>query len=215
MTVLDRLAAPFSARARLRVGLDLVERGKGAKGFHYLARAAVCGCTEAQYRVARCYLDGKAVPQSGTEAMRWLERAARRGHSEAQFVLAALYAQGLGGGTDSSSAVAPLFPRPEASEPNYEAALHWGRLAAEGGNAEAQALLGYVLTSGPMTLRDAGEAENWYRRSARAGCPQGSLGLGLALLRTARDEAGQREAAGELRKAATAGLGTALYLLGA
>jgi len=63
MTVLDRLAAPFSARARLRVGLDLVERGKGAKGFHYLARAAVRGCTEAQYRVARCYLDGKAVPQ--------------------------------------------------------------------------------------------------------------------------------------------------------
>jgi TPR repeat protein len=118
MTVLDRLAAPFSARARMRAGLDLITRGKGAKGFRHLARAARRGSMEAQYRVGRCYLDGQAVPQSRTEAVRWLERAAQRGHADAQLALAALCAQGVGHEIESGGSVASLFSRNEAAEPD-------------------------------------------------------------------------------------------------
>ena len=215
MMVLDRLAAPFSARARMRAGLDLIRRGKGARGFRHLARAARRGSMEAQYRVGRCYLEGQAVPQSRTEAVRWLERAAQRGHTDAQLALAALCTQGAGYEIESAGSIAALFSQNRATEPDYDAAVRWAGLAVEGGSAKAQALLGYILTFGPPTLRDLRRAEQLYRRSASVGCPQGSLGLGLALLRAARDEAGQREAATEIRKAAAAGLGDAIYVLGA
>ena len=209
-TIFDRLTAPFSAKAQLRVGLRLIERGKGAKGLRRLGRAARRGCVEAQHRLGRCYLEGRVVPQSRVEAMRWLEQAAHRGHAEAQLLVAALFAQGVGYETEASRTIASLFPDDEDADPNYEAALSWSRLAAEQGVAEAQALLGNILTSGPTALQDPSQAEYWYRRSSKSGCPQGSLGLGLALLRAGRSDATLREAADEICKAAQAGLGTAV-----
>jgi TPR repeat protein len=98
-----------------------------AKGFHQLSRAARRDCVDAQYRVGRCYLEGRVVPRSRIEALRWLERAAEREHAEAQFLVAALYAQGVGCPTDPSSSVVGLFAPDEGTEPNYEAALKWAR----------------------------------------------------------------------------------------
>lgn len=213
--VFDRLAAPFSARARLRVGLRLVARGKGGKGLRHMARAARRNCVEAQFSVGRCYLEGQAVPQSRTEAMRWLEQAAQGGHAQAQLLTAALFAQGVGCETEAGRTIARLFSDDANTSPDYEAALSWARRAAEQGVAEAQALLANILTSGPAALRDPVQAEHWYRRCSSAGCPQGSLGLGLALLRAGRDTATLRESVREILKAADAGLGTAIYLLGA
>src|SRR5262245_47976065 len=215
MTILWRLAAMFSPRARSRLGLRLIERGAGAKGFRHLARAAKRDYGEAHYLLGRCYLEGRAVPRSRTAAMRWLERAAHGGHAQAQFLVAALYGQGVGCAREGSGSVAGLFSDDEDGVPDHAAALPWARLAAEQEVAEAQALLGYVLTSGPEALRDLEQAERWYRRSAAAGCAQGSLGLGLTLLHKGGDQAALREAAGEIRKAAAAGLGTAIYLSGA
>src|SRR5262245_7683880 len=148
MTVLDRLAAPFSAAAQLRVGLRLIEGGRAGKGFQRLARAARRNCAEAQYRVGRCYLEGQTVPPSRIEAMRWLEQAGQRGHAQAQLLMAALYTQGVGYDTDASRTVASLFGDGEDSAPDFEAALSWARRAAEQGLDEAQALLGNILTSG-------------------------------------------------------------------
>lgn len=215
MTLLWRVAAIFSTRAQLRLGLRLIERGAGAKGFRHLARAARRDCLEAHYLLGRCYLEGRVVPHSRTEAMRWLEHAAQGGHAQAQFLVAALYAQGVGYATEGSISVGGLFSNNEDGAPDYAAALTWARRAAEQGITEAQALLGYILTSGPEPLRDLEQAEHWYRRSAAAGCAQGSLGLGLAFLRKGGDQSALREAAGEIRKAAAADLGTAIYLLGA
>ena len=117
MAVVDRMVAPFSAQARLRVGLRLLERGKPGKGLRHLARAARRDCVEAQYRVGRCYLEGQAVPQSRTEAMRWLEQAARRGHAQSQLLVAALYAQGVGFETDATSTFASLFSDDQNAPP--------------------------------------------------------------------------------------------------
>ena len=72
-----------------------------------------------------------------------------------------------------------------------------------------------ILTSGPETIRNEKEAERWYARSAQAGCPQGSLGFGLALLRRAQDQRTQTQAAEQIAKASAAGIPTALYLVGA
>src|SRR5262249_53942980 len=159
--------------------------------------------------------EGRAVPPSRIEAVRWLEQAAQRGHAQAQFLVAALYAQGVGYETGASSTIASLFADATDVDPDYEAALLWARRAAQQGLSEAQALIGNVLTSGPAALRDHTQAKYWYRRSSSAGCPQGSLGLGLALLRAGGDGVTLRHAAEEVRKAAAAGLGTAVYLLGA
>jgi TPR repeat protein len=43
------------------------------------------------------------------------------------------------------------------------------RVAAEAGSAEAQALLAFILSSGPPDLRDLDQADLWYERSAAAG----------------------------------------------
>ena len=109
MTILWRVAATFSTRARLRLGLHLIEQGAGAKGFRHLARAARGECLDAHYLLGRCYLEGRAVPPSRTEAMRWLERAAQGGHAQAQFLVAALHAQGVGYAREESSSAADLF----------------------------------------------------------------------------------------------------------
>ena len=63
-----------------------------------------------------------------------------------------------------------------------------GRLAGRG-----QALLGYLLTSGPAEMRDLDAADAWYEKSAAAGCPQGHLGVALAQLRNALDAEGPQK----------------------
>jgi TPR repeat protein len=214
MTILWRVAAIFSTRARLRLSLRLLERGAHAKGFRHLARAGRRQCLDAHYHLGRCYLAGRAVPRSRTEAIRWLERAAQGGHAQAQFLVAALHVQGVGSATEESSSVGRLLANTEHGTADYAAALAWARRAAEQGVPDAQALLGYILTSGPEPLRDLEQAERWYRCSAAAGCARGSLGLGMALLRKAGDEVSLREAASEIRKAAAADLDAAIYLLG-
>jgi TPR repeat protein len=84
-----------SPAATLRRAVRLSEEGKVAEAFPLLARAAKAGNAEAEYRVARCYLEGSGVPASRVEGARWLERAAGRGHIEAQTLLAALCVNGL------------------------------------------------------------------------------------------------------------------------
>ena len=63
-------------------------------------------------------------------------------------------------------------------------------------------------------MRDVEAAHRWYERSAEAGCPEGCLGYALSLAPRTTDEEGRREVATHLRRAAEAGLPTAIYLLG-
>ena len=59
---------------------------------------------------------------------------------------------------------ASLFANPARNNPDYESALKWARMAAEAGASDAQALLGYILTAGPETIRDLDAANSWYQR---------------------------------------------------
>src|SRR6266581_1857233 len=148
-----------------------------------------------------------------TAPIRWLERAAHHGHIEAQSQLAVIYLHGAAGEPDPKDA-SRSFDVSDVGDPDYATALRQARMAAEAGSGEAQAVLAFILSSGPQDIRDLDEADLWYERSAAAGCPQGMLGHALALNRKGGGEAVQREVAVQLGKAAEAGLPAALYLLG-
>ena len=176
------------------------------------------GIPDAEYRVARCYLEGSGVPRSQAEGARWLQRAASHGYVEAQSLLAALCVHGLAGVTSgdpvgSEPRADRLFAADAPADPDFKSAMKWARQAAEAGSAKGQALLAYVLTYGPEPMRDLEDAHRWYERSAAAGCPEGNLGYALSLARRATDEEDRRQVAEHLRRAAEAGLPTAIYLL--
>jgi TPR repeat protein len=184
------------------------------------AKAAEAGLPEAEYHIGRLYLQGSGVPYSQSEATRWLERSALHGNVEAQCLLAALLVQGLASAPEPSrgDGAARLFAEPAtdaaSATPNFDAALKWARMAAQSGSADAQALLGYVLTYGPDHLRNQDEARDWYQRSASGGCPQGHLGYALALAGDAKLSDRKGEIAQHIRLAADTELPTAVYMLG-
>src|SRR6202041_662992 len=140
MGLLDLILSPFSASAALRRAVRLTDRGERRAAFPLLSRAAQAGIAEAEFRIGRCYLEGGGVPPSRNNGVRWLEKAATQAYVEAQALLATLCLNGLGpveaGGAPGE---ASLFGAQNTAGPNYETALHWARLAAQGGSAEGQA----------------------------------------------------------------------------
>ena len=114
--VAGNLASPAGALKRAQ---KLIEEGNRAEAFPLLARAANAGIAEAEFLVARCYLDAAGVPPSAAEAARWLERAAGRGYVAAQSLLAALYLHGVApspsGGVEPVQAAAMFANRNESS----------------------------------------------------------------------------------------------------
>src|SRR5947209_5165713 len=85
-----------------------------------------------------------AWPPSRSNGVRWLEKAGTRGYVEAQALLATLCLNGLGPEqAGDGPGAAGLFAAQSTAGPNYETALHWARLAAQGGSAEGQAVLGF------------------------------------------------------------------------
>src|ERR1700676_3108141 len=115
MLLVDRLIGLASPEAALRRAVRLGERGKAAQAFPLLTRSARAGIAEAEYRVARCYLEGAGVPPSRAEGVRWLERAATHGYCDAQTLLGALCVHGLANGTHANGTMgARLF---DANEP--------------------------------------------------------------------------------------------------
>src|SRR5882762_7660775 len=136
----DRLFGLASPAAALRRAITLIEQERGAEAFPLLTRAAKAGIPQAEYRIARAYLEGAGVPRSQNEGARWLERSAAHDFVEAQTLLAALCVRGLG---QSGGAAGRLFTTDAPADPDFVSALKWARRAAEAGSAEGQALLGY------------------------------------------------------------------------
>jgi TPR repeat protein len=169
LSLLDRVVSLLSASAALRRAIRLNKQSRMAQAFTLFARAAGAGIAEAEYRVGRCYLEGLGVPVSLTESVRWLARAAAQDHVEAQWWLAVLHIHGTSGDRQTiaaESAVASLFSARQPLEPDFVAAEKWARRAADHGSADGQAVLAYILTSGPESMRNLEEADRWYQRAA-------------------------------------------------
>jgi TPR repeat protein len=193
MAVVDNIIGLVSPAVAFRRATSLRESGRIAEAFPLLARAANAGMAEAEFALAQSYLQGSGVPASRPEGLRWLKRAAAHGNVDAQALLSSLYLQGLAGGADKEDvASSELFAGEEKTAPNYEVAIKWAQQAAVSGSAQAKALLGYILTSGPQSLRNLGLARRCYEQSAAGGCPQGHLGFALSLARDANDAGWQK-----------------------
>jgi TPR repeat protein len=207
----SRVLAGFGLPAmQMARASQLASQDATQAAFRFLRKAARAGVPAAWYQVGRAYLMGRGVPASLSAALRWLSRAAEADETEAQTLLAFLALQGKCDTMQMS-----LFEAAPTAErqPNYIVALHWAEQAAAHESAEAQAILGYVLTDGPAELHDRARGEQYYQCSAEAGCAQGELGWAMVLLRrNALDTT--REARALLEKAAAAGLLTAGYMLG-
>ena len=67
-------------------------------------------------------------------------------------------------------------------EGNYEEAIHYYRIAADQGYAEAQCQLGYMYSMGYGVSQDHSEAVRWYRKSAEQGYAIAQCNLGLCYL---------------------------------
>src|SRR5271166_4312547 len=207
---LDRFASRSPERARARA--ERLSKAAPDRALALFAAAAEAGDAEAAFIVGERYLEGNGAMRHPASAARWYRFAAEAGHLGAQCRLAALYLFGVARGTVEPNA--RLFEAVESERPDYHAAFLWARRAAEMGAPDAQAMLAFILSSGPEELRDPDAAFEWYRKSAEQDCPQGRLGYAIALLlRT--DIADKMSAArNELVRAAEAGLPTAHYLLG-
>lgn len=217
---IDRLIAFTSPAAAYRRGLRFSREGDDARAFDNFARAARAGFAEAQYRVARCYLEGLAVPRSRTHGLHWLSNAATHGSVAAQLLLAVLYLNGQANESDESEG--DLFqdnlfsdgqPIP-SGPPDYPAAARWAQKAAGAGSSEGEAILAYIQMNAPPPLRDLESAHRLYARSAAGGCAQGHLGYALSLASRPPHPDTNSLIVEHLKQAAEAGLPTALYLLG-
>lgn len=202
------------AAGLLKKGEAALEAGDLDTGFKLVARAAQAKLPAAEYRIGLCYLQGKGVPASRSEGRRWLELAATQGNADAQTAIATLLITGQVDDQPRPRA-GGLFGDSALAQPDFIAAEGWARRAAEAGSAEAQALLGYILTAGPEAIRNLEQAEHWYGRSAASGNPQGKLGLGLAILRRAGTNiAEQKPGIAAIVSAAELDLPMAQYLHG-
>jgi hypothetical protein len=83
--------------------------------FHYAA--SYFGDSNAQYNLARLYLDGNGVPQDARQAARWLNLAAERGHYQAQALLGHLLASGQGIPPERALGLMWLTMAREAADP--------------------------------------------------------------------------------------------------
>ena len=177
MAMMDQLIGLVSPAAALRRAKRMRELGQGAEAFPLVARAARAGFADAEFWVAQSYLEGSGVPASRPEGVRWLKRAATHGSVDAQALLSSLYLQGLASEVSAeatnSAQSAQLFASDASTAPDFEAAATWARRAAGAGSAQGQALLGYILTSGPESIRNLDEAHRCYELG-RCRLPTGS-----------------------------------------
>jgi TPR repeat protein len=210
--LLDRWLGRVNPQEALRRGLDAMANGRQADAFAAFALAAKAGDPEAQYRVAQCYFDGTGVPMSRTEGVLWLHQAAEHGYADAQAMFGSLLVNGLATLPDKITGDL-LFDPDRPGEPDFKEGLRWAEKASDQGSPKGDALLAFILSTGPEALRDPARAHQLYRRSAEAGCPEGSLGYALILSVAELDDAGRDELLTHLRRAAGAELSSAMYLL--
>ena len=197
LTLADKLAARTPAKALARAR-DMREAGRHGRAAKLFAAAAEQGDKEAARELAMYYLSGEGGHlRSAIEAARWLTPAAEAGDAKAQLALANLFATGM----NSAAATGGLFGDTKLGEPDFETALTWARKAAEAGEGEAMALLGYIYLNGPETLRDQAQALHWYERGAEAGVAAAHFGCAMLIMPTAESDEATFRAVAHLRKA--------------
>ena len=155
--------------------------------FDELLGAAQAGDSDAQYELARVYVEERDDVE---QSLRWLNRAANQGHVGAMAELGVFYV-----GTDDIQALRWL--RPAAQQGNDVAQYNLGvmyergsgvpqddaeaarlfRLAAEQGLAHAQYNIGFMYDTGRGVEQNDAEALRWFRLAADQGIAEATVAL--------------------------------------
>ena len=151
------------------------------------------GSEGAQLRLAKLYETGEGVLANVLEAARWYRSAAEQGSWVAQSRLGEMYLTGMAvpdtatpaapqrleEGPDQQSLLKRLYPKGLALPQDPEQAARWNPLAAEAGDATAQARLGHQYATAFGVAKDLEAAERWFSAAAQQTNSAGQLGLGL------------------------------------
>lgn len=123
----------------------------GEREISWLSQLAATGDTGAELQLGLAYLDGRdGLAPDPYIGLYWLTAAARGGNPYAADAVANAYAAGNG------------------TTRNLREAMHWWRIAAQGGNADAQAHLGEAL----LAEGDSDQGIAWLRDAADRGVVQ-------------------------------------------
>jgi hypothetical protein len=120
------------------------DAARAGEMYHYAA--SYFGDSNAQYNLARLYLDGNGVEQDVRQAARWFNLAAEKGHHPAQALLGHLLVTGQGIPRQRAQGLMWLTLAREGADPSKEAwiaELH-EKAFASAPDGERQAALGYL-----------------------------------------------------------------------
>jgi TPR repeat protein len=131
--------------------------------FAEIISKAQSGDPEAQYFLALMYDEGTLVPKDHATALAWMLKSAEQGYSAAEDRMGEMYLQN---------------DREDGPVREYADADRWLRLAARGGDAEAQFWLGSGYQRGWFGAVDYREAINWLQKAAAQGLPDAQFCLG-------------------------------------
>lgn len=228
----------LGACADLSVAKKAYEQGDIEEAHKNLAPLAEFGIAEAQYRLARLYLehpeeaDGVGADGAGGdgEAASWLRAANQQGHKSAPYHLARLYQKGRGVDRDLARAVdlyetaearghsgAPLalgdvYAR-EDEVRDYALAVQWYRRATEKGSARASYELGRLHEAGSGVDQSNTAAAEQYALAAAGGYAKAGFQLANLYASGALPPNGAEQAAVWYEKAAKAGYPRAGFAL--
>jgi len=162
-----------------------------------LRERAMEGDSAAQAALAYLYEQGQGVPKAYNEAFRWYLKAAEKGKAIAQLKVGLLYFSGPGTQQDPASGTMWVRRAAEQGQPtaqtlaagtylasrDYAKALDLYRKAAEGGDDQAQEVLGSIYTSGPysdwrkVAPADLSQGVGWLRRAVESDNPNAEYSL--------------------------------------
>lgn len=119
--------------------------------FPFYLQNAERGDSEAQRRVAICYIYGTGTERNAKKGIEWLGKSVNQGNNEAQYDLAVLYRDGIG-----------------VAQSDTEA-LYWFRKSGRNGNPMSHLNLGIIFEEGRGVQQDYRIAIEEYWRAADMG----------------------------------------------
>lgn len=134
-----------------------------ATDFTTYLNGARTGDSEAQRRVAICYLYGTGTPRDTKEGIKWLGKAVNQRNTEAQYDLAVVYRDGIG------------------IKQDYNEAHYWFEMAGRHDHPLALLNLGIMAEEGIGMLQDDRIALEQYWRAADRGNREAAYRLACML----------------------------------
>ena len=174
------------------IGVRLLQKAKVSNNtfydslaIKYLKEAANGDYACAQLLVAQMYYDGIVVEKSYKEALKYFEKAINNKKplkSVEKWLLADTSISLTGNNLQelsamSSKKVGMMYYNGTGTEKSYAKAIHYLKLAAIGGDAEACYMIGQMYCDGTGVDESSTEARKWYARASQLGYADAKINM--------------------------------------